>query len=227
MSSLWIPRRFRGPERSGNGGWTAGAFASLLYDAGAPVDVTLRRPPPLETPLTVQSGDPALLLDGEVVIAEARRVDSSPAPVPAVGVDEARAAEAHYPGLSHHPFPGCFSCGPESDDGLRIFPGPVAGDGRVAATWTPAQEPDIATVWAALDCVSGWASDLEERPMVLGRMTALVHRLPLPGVTTVVVGRVRGLEGRRTLTASTLWTDGEPLAVAEHVWIQVDPAAFN
>ena len=105
----------------------------------------------------------------------------------------AGAAEAAYPGLVSHPFPTCFACGTgrEEGDGLRIFPGPVGGAAAVAATWTP--HPSVAArlarvprdhprgrrspvTWAALDCVGGWAADLGERPMVLGRMTARRRR---------------------------------------------------
>ena len=74
MTDLLVPARYRGPASSGNGGWTAGALAGLL-DHDVPADhaarwptvqVTLRRPPPLDTPLPVVDGtasDPS----GEVV----------------------------------------------------------------------------------------------------------------------------------------------------------------
>ena len=82
--------------------------------------------------------------------------------------------------------------------------------------------------WAALDCVGGWAGDLEERLMVLGGMTARVDSLPVVGDEHVVVGQARGQDGRKTFTASTLYDpDGRIVAVAEHVWIAVDPAAFG
>ncbi len=82
--------------------------------------------------------------------------------------------------------------------------------------------------WAALDCVGGWAGDLTERPMVLGRMTAQVHTLPVIGAPHVVVGDARSTEGRKTFTAATLYDgDGSVVAVAEHVWIAIDVAAFG
>jgi hypothetical protein len=164
---------------------------------------------------------------------------------------EARAAEASYAGLSSHPFPSCFSCGTgrEPGDGLRIFPGRVgdvrAADGsaqaRVAATWTP--DPSVAedyhaygdeqpraslpVTWAALDCVGGWAGDLEERLMVLARMTARVDVLPCIGEEHVLVGLGRAHEGRKTWTSSTMYDGaGRVVASAEHLWVAVDPAAF-
>ena len=117
----------------------------------------------------------------------------------------ARAAEAAYPGLTAHPFPTCFSCGTgrEPGDGLRIFPGPVAGgagrrdlDAATRAwrrtgtsTRDATREVGHAVTWAALDCAGGWAADIGERLMVLGTMTARLHSLPVIGEEHVVVGR--------------------------------------
>ncbi len=254
MTDLLVPARFRGPASSGNGGWTAGALAELL-DHDVPADhaarwptvqVTLRRPPPLDTPLPVVDGtasDPS----GEVV-ASAEVVERDLTAVEAVDLATATTAAASYAGLRSHPFPTCFACGTgrEEGDGLRIFPGRVDDDGdgraRVAAPWTPhpTQAEDwheytddhrrasLAVTWAALDCVGGWAGDLEERLMVLGRMTARVDALPEVGEPHVVVGGARGSEGRKTFTASTLYdAGGRVVAVAEHTWFAVDPAAFN
>ena len=260
--SLIVPGRFRGPALSGNGGWSAGALAALV-DHGCPdnhadrwpaIAVTLRQPPPLDTPMAVThvDGETLASYDGAVV-ARARLVEGDgPVTVDAVPADEARAAMAAYPGLADHPFPTCFSCGTarEEGDGLRIFPGRVAdqdGAVRVASLWRPHPsvaedwhtyaEPDVTeqvshaslpVTWAALDCVGAWAGDLTERPLVLGTMTAQVDTLPVIGEEHVVVGLARGTEGRKTFTASALYdADGRVVARAEHVWITVDPAAFN
>jgi hypothetical protein len=49
-----IGARFNGPARSANGGYTAGSLAERVPEAEhRAVEVTLRRPPPLEVPLTV------------------------------------------------------------------------------------------------------------------------------------------------------------------------------
>jgi hypothetical protein len=150
---------------------------------------------------------------------------------------------ARFPGLVHHPFPTCFACGPDraEGDGLRIFPGAVGND-RVASMWVPdknlAESSDLldaglqrvgpGTAWAALDCVGGWAGDMEERKMVLGRMSAQVDALPVVGEPHVVMGTALGSEGRKTFTASTLYdSDGRIVARAQHVWIAVDPATFS
>jgi hypothetical protein len=254
-SHLTIPSRYRGPARSGNGGYTSGSLAERvpIGDSAPTIEVTLRQPPPLDVPMTVEQ--PALddvgatdatltvLSYAGAPVAQARAVDQGLAPVEAVKADVAAAAMAFYPGFRTHPFPGCFACGPDrvEGDGLRIFPGSV-GDDTVAAVWVPheslAESSDpideglarvgVATTWAALDCVGGWSEDLEGRPMVLGRMTARVDALPVVGEQHVVVGRRLRSEGRKSFTASTLYdSDGRVVASAEHVWIAVDPRAFN
>jgi hypothetical protein len=248
-SDLVVPRRFCGPASSGNGGWTAGALAALVEGgddpAGLPpaIPVSLRRPPPLDTPMPVRvrAGVTEATLAGEVV-AGAERHGPDLCVVDPVSPEEAGAAEAAYPGLRSHPFPTCFSCGigREEGDGLRIFPGRVEdqdGATRVAATWTPSPSlavdadegaADLPSTWAALDCVGGWAGDLAERWMVLARITARVDALPVIGEQHVVVGLARGRDGRKTSTASALYdADGRIVARAEHLWVAVDPADFG
>lgn len=242
---LVVPSRFRGPSSSGNGGWTAGALAELAgWSTGVTVTVTLRKPPPLETPMTMTGGtvgeEGALTaaLDGEPV-AVAVRDGEQPAALAEVGYDDAVAASAAYPGLRSHPFPTCFSCGTEREDGLRIFPG-VVGEGsrtRVAAPWTPdsslastgdVDHAGLAVTWAALDCVGGWAGDIGERLMVLGRITAYVDELPKVGRPHVVVGELVGAEGRKVWTASSVRAaEGRVVGRAAHTWIRVDTAQFG
>jgi hypothetical protein len=261
-ATLVVPHRFRGPARSGNGGWTAGALAELLHPSVtdgrgcSAVEVTLRRPPPLDVELDVELGagddtDPgaepvrACLAQGTDVVAEAACTDRPLTPLEAVDPAVAEEAMLDYPGHRVHPFPECFACGParEWGDGLRIFPGPVPGRAdTVASLWVPhaslAESGDVVdagvervgvtTTWAALDCVGGWSEDLEGRPCVLGRMTARVDALPVVGEQHVAVGHRLGVEGRKTFTASTLYdSDGRVVATAEHVWIAVDPTAFS
>jgi hypothetical protein len=256
VTELIVPRRFCGPPDSGNGGWTAGALAAL-DDADAPddrcagwptIEVSLRQPPPLDLALPVTAeGGVTTASYGGAPVATAQRVDRTLTEVEPVAPAAAAAAEASYPGHTFHPFPTCFVCGTarEEGDGLRIFPGPVGADPdghRTAATWTPHaslhedwhayvdEHPraSVAVTWAALDCIGGWAGDLTERLMVLGRMTARVDDLPVIGEPHVVVGEGRGRDGRKTFTASTLYDSaGRVVAAAEHTWIAVDPALFG
>jgi hypothetical protein len=245
--TLLVPARYRGPARSGNGGYVAGSLAHELGEtAGRGVTVSLRQPPPLDASMHVTTaGDGLDLTFGGAVVATAAWSEGEVEPVEPVTWGEATAASAAYPGFGSHPFPTCFVCGTERPDGLKIFPGPVAardGHTRVAAPWTPSatvpadwHEYDdaprracLASTWAALDCVGGWAGDLEERLMVLGRMTAVVDELPVVGEPHVVMGEHRGSEGRKTWTASTLHdADGRIVGRAEHTWVAVDPALFN
>lgn len=213
-----MPGRCNGPAGSGNGGYSAGVFATAA--GPGPGTVTLRVPPPLETPLTVRDGR-VTRDDGSLVAEVAPAPPQPPAAVPPVDWARAVAAAERYPGLVEHPFPTCYVCGPRHPDGLRIFPGPV-GDGRTAAPWTVPDEVSVPLVWAALDCPGGWAVLAPGRPFVLGRMSGYVHALPQPGDRCVVVGTVTGTEGRKAHVATSLYgPDGTLLARAAATWLSV------
>lgn len=216
--TLTIARRYRGPLDSANGGYAAGLVARAL---GGPAEVTLRLPPPLDTPLALaRDGDRLLLLDGERLIAEARSadpgVDSPDAPA---FEDVAAAGPGLPPGWGTDDFGECFSCGERPDgDGLAIHPQPF--DGLVAATWV-VREVSPEVVWAAIDCAGAYAAGQPGRgEPVLGRMTARVDRLPGEGERCVVIGWPLGEDGRK-LHAGTalLGEDGRLAAVARQLWI--------
>ena len=244
---LVIPPRYNGPADSANGGYASGLLAAELLGEGngtgsvaaaAPaVRVRLQAPPPLGEPLTVVTapGHSVRLLHDTTLIAEAVAVVGDTEPqhqVAGVSLAAARAAEARFRGVAQHPFPTCFACGTDRGDteGLNLRPGPLVEDpGRTACAWTPAQpladptHPERATtaaVWAALDCPSGWTSDIVGRPMVLGQMTTRIWRRPRIGVTHLLTGQQLAVEGRKVRTATTLYAEhGEVMALAEHVWI--------
>ena len=234
-----VPSRFCGPPESGNGGWVSGHAATLLRpDPEAAVTVRLRNPPPLDRELTVvprpdQGPDSLELHDGDHLVLEATLtpgldVDGIPE---AVSFADATAAGADYEGLVDHPFPTCFSCGPEREpgDGLGLRPGRLPGDGGAyAAAWVPTLEVDVETVWAAIDCPGGWASGFAGRPMVLGTMTAQVRALPTPGEAHLVMAWPRGGEGRKFQSGTALYAaGGRLLAQAEATWISIDPKAVR
>ena len=198
-----IPSRFNGPPSSANGGYACGLFSEAL---GGGFEVTLLVPPPLDTQLDI-AGDE--LRHGDVVIARARRAVHSDADVQGpVSLGEAEDASKGYAGFEHHAYPTCFTCGPERDDGLRIFAGPVEGRvGVVAAPWTPGPGVRAEIVWAALDCPSGWAVDEFQREgVLLGRMAAEIARLPEPREKHVVMGWRVGEDGRKRFAGSALLT---------------------
>ncbi|MEO3812414.1 hypothetical protein ABGB17_25730 [Sphaerisporangium sp. B11E5] len=211
-----------------NGGWIAGELAGGV-DCGDALEVTLRRPVPLDTELTVGhvANSISLTHDG-VLLAEAIPVVEELTPPPFVPFNEAARAEEGFVGLrGEHPVPGCFVCGLRAPgDGLRIFPGPVEGTDLVAAGWrVPVITADDgavpeALVWAALDCPSGWAHTGPEGPGLLGRMTARVYRQVYPNGTYSVVGRPAGRDGRKRFGASAVYEmDGTLVAVAKATWI--------
>jgi hypothetical protein len=224
LDQIVIGARFNGPPGSGNGGYSAGLAAAAIGAESTGATVTLRRPPPLEVPLRVRHADGgATILHDDQTVAEVTGAVLDEEPVPAVPYDRAVAVSVGYPGFADHPFPTCYVCGPERErgDGLRIFPGPLP-DGRAAAPWQVPEDVTAVTLWAALDCPGGWANDLGERPMVLGRMTASVDAVPEVGDRCVVVARRLGAEGRKSFVASTAYdTDGRVLGHAESTWLTV------
>lgn len=232
---LTIARRFCGPPDSGNGGYTCGRVAAALPGI---VEVTLKRPPPLEREMQlVRTPQGVALLDGEATVAEGRRSTLDLEPPACPGLAAATEAAARYHGLVAHAFPSCFVCGTgrEPGDGLRIFAGDARADGLVACPWKPGPELADAEgrvraefVWAALDCPGAWAWLEElERPLVLGRLTAALE-VPLQAGRPYIVGGWRlGREGRKHGAGTAVWSaDGTVCARALATWIEIDPARF-
>jgi len=235
--SLVIASRFCGPPGSGNGGYVCGCIAGY---AGGPVTVTLRRPPPLATPMAVErdgKGSVRIHHDG-TLIAEATSSPGGPAlEIPgAVSLTEARAVAGGSRYYTDQVFPDCFVCGMGRGpgDGLRIFPGPLAGRPVWAAPWTP--DPSVTdargrvrpeVVWAALDCPSGIAAAEAagvalDTAILLGRMTASLAGLPVAGGRCLVIAWPGGRDGRKLLAGSALLgPGGQVLAAARAVWLTV------
>ena len=158
---LTIDHRFRGPRRSGNGGVSAGLAAGFL---DGPVTVRLRRPPPLDRPLTVHRGpDDVRVSGGEELMLQARPATDTVE----VAVDEELLQRTFDRGTTPvprgHPAPECFVCGPR-EDGLRTCPSVVDGTQLWATVWIPDRSVssdgvpvDPQVVWGALDCPAGIA----------------------------------------------------------------------
>jgi hypothetical protein len=226
-----IDRRFCGPPESGNGGYVCGRAAAFLE---GDVEVTLRRPPPLGTPLDVviHGHDRVSLSDESGLVAEGRRTKLN-LTVPFVpSFDEAlRAAEA-YTGFREHFYPTCFVCGPnrKTGDGLRIFAGPLPGNNCVAAPWIPHRSLGDDTgrvnteyVWAALDCPGYFAINRATHGyMLLGRLAAAIRDTPNAGDRCVIVGWPIQSEGRKHQAATALLSEsGEVLGRSLATWIEL------
>ena len=234
---LIIPSRFCGPPESGNGGYVCGRIAEYV---DGPATVTLRRPPPLGTPMVIErdSGGAVRVHHAGTLIAEASASPDRPEPqMPEpVSLAQARAVAGRSSYYSDPVFPDCFVCGVgrPPGDGLRIFPGRVPGRSLWAAAWTPTPSVTGAdgkvpaeVVWAALDCPSGIAAgeaaDLDgDTAFVLGQMQVSGRELPAVGDQCRLIAWPIGRDGRKLTSGSALLgPGGESLATASAVWITV------
>ena len=223
-----IEPRFGGLPQIAHGGYVSGVIAGALRGRGA--EIRLRRPIPPGRPLVLHDSDADLveLRDGDILLADGTSADLSidiPRPV---RLAEAEAATHRFPGHERHTVPGCVVCGSERGhgDGLRIFPGPVAGRRLVAAPWVPAANdadehghvPDE-LVWAALDCPQLWALMLHAPASTADRVVtaAMAARLEQPvvaGEPHVVVAWPMAREGRKWIAGAAIFgPDGELSAV--------------
>jgi hypothetical protein len=228
VTTLTVASRYKGPPNSGNGGYVCGLVAT---SARADLKVRLLAPPPLDTPLSLQSpGDGEWLLEsptGTVARAQSAKLDLA---VPASpGYVQAVWASQHYPGFREHPFPDCFVCGPHRrrGDGLRIFPG-MLDSGIVAAPWLPSDSLDagdgkvaVEFHWAALDCPGYFAVSAGRRPMLLGEMQAHLDRLVHVGESCTVIGWKIAADGRKHHAGTAIFDeDGVLCARAQATWIE-------
>lgn len=235
---IQVPNRFAGPPAMGHGGYVAGLLASRTE---GPVQVTLRRPIPLEVDLELVEG-PAGRLElrrGEDLLVESEPTALALDVPPAPPMEAARAAEVASP--SHlEPngvHPTCFGCGRlrESGDALRVFAGPLEVDGhrQVAGVWRP--DPfagpdgtvDRHWVLAALDCPGAFAFIVDDVSAgLLGRITFEQHAEVRAGSDHVVSGWRIGEEGRKLFAGTALFdADGTLLAAARATWFPFTPAA--
>lgn len=231
-ASIVVPSRFNGPLESGNGGYSSGAIAAFVEGAA---EVSLRRPVPLDTPLTVNREDDGRVLarDGEELVAEARPVPEFDLDVPPpVGAEQARAAMGGYRGPLDSQFSRCFVCGRQREDSMEVFAGPVEGRELVASPWTPPRwaagesgdvRPEI--VWAVLDCPTYFAAYLHyEDPLPPGVLARFTGRLDAPvpaGEEHVVIAWPIEADGRKHHAGvAILSAGGEVLARARALLIE-------
>jgi hypothetical protein len=231
--SLSIPRRFNGPLESGNGGYCSGVVAGFLEGA---VEVSLRRPVPLDTPLDVEreNDGSVRVLDGEALVAEARSAPEFDVDVPApVGPREAHLAAVRYRGRSDGVFGRCFVCGRGREDAFGVFAGAVEGRRLVASPWTPPPWTADAAgsvlpefVWAVLDCPTYFALYMDgELPLsVLARLTARIEAPVVAAAEHVVIAWPIEIDGRKHHAGSAVLSpDGDALAVGRALLIEPRP----
>ena len=244
LDAVVIPRRFNGPPESAHGGYACAVAAELL-DCAA--EITLRAPPPIERPMTVErvADGSVTIRDGETVVMQGRSATVELEVPETVTLAEAQAAAEACPWLDRHPFPTCFGCGPQRGpgDGMREFPGPVEGRPGIWATpWVPdesltdeAGEVRPVFTFAALDCPSGAGAieaagvHLSDHVHVLGRLTGQVLAPARMGEPHVVMAWPIRSDGRKRYGGVAIFSPSTALvAVAEALWIALeDPTRFN
>jgi hypothetical protein len=227
-----VEARYKGPPKSGNGGYCCGLMAAELTGA---VEAHLHVPPPLDKALILEADERvATLLDGDNTVGNAKvtsldlAVPELPNPL-VLGVDPVGA-----PGrpAKFVPFGTCFVCGHDRDhpDGLCIHSKTVEGhEGLVASKWSLAADyadadgvvrPEI--LWSALDC-PGYFACAPGEAALLGRLTAeILAPLKAEGTATVIGWDLGGAGRKRKCGTAIFSHDGTLIAKAEGLWILVD-----
>jgi hypothetical protein len=233
--TLHIPARYSGPPGSANGGYTCGRVAELV--GAEEVEVSLRHPPPLETPLAVvREDDRVELHHDDILVAEGRPAELLLDVPDAVPADEVARAEANgrERWTAKHPFPTCFVCGPRrtAGDGLLIFPVELPGDeGLFGAPWTPNESVSDGhgwvrpeDVWAALDCPTSApvANYADGPPIVLAQLTARLGCPVRVGEPHTILSWALERDGRKRHAAAALYdSEGRMLCASQALWIEL------
>lgn len=230
MTTLMIPAQFNGPPGSGNGGYSAGLLGALI---DGPAMVSLRSPPPLDTPLEVRdTGERLEAWHGEtLVMFAAAATPRLTAPAPP-SLELAKHGPDTFISAEEHRLPTCFVCGPlrSPNEALCLFTGKLEGYNGVADTWAPAKtfvdEDGLIreeVVWAALDCPSYFAIPYSQPPMaLLASICTRIDRRPAPEEELIVTGWHDRSEGRKHFSGTALHTpDGELLAQSDALWIEL------
>lgn len=240
MEPLIIEGRYLGPPNMGHGGYVAGALIDRIGGAqDGPVQVTLKRPVPLDTALDVVAVEGGagieLRRDAETIAeaipaSDASIIGSLVIPQPP-SLEAARAAAPDSPSLYDNGrgvHPTCFGCGNRraDDEGLQVFAGPVEGAGQrqVAGVWSPRSDERTTDGWllAALDCPGAFAFIAEgTRAGLLGRIVfQRLDSTPLdPKADYLVTGWQIGIDGRKMFAGTALFDEeGHCLGAAKATW---------
>ena len=237
IETLIIGRGFNGPRLSGNGGYVGGVLAGRFtraFGGDGAVEITLRAPIPIDTPLQIRrDGDALLLKDGGTLLCEARAgsVDHlQPPPPPTDWADVMRRSEDGG-SAEDSDFHWCLVCGRGRalGDGLRVFGTHGPGPGRSLSCYVPHPAHADADgrigpefLWGTLDCPGAWAAQDPDdwRTALTGRMTAKVLNPPRVGERCAVVGWRIGADGRKLYSGTALYTEqGRLCAIGHCTWI--------
>ena len=136
-TEITIAPRYVGPPQITQGGYVSGLMARPL-DSDT-VEVTMRRPTPMNTPLVLDTGTPdrVFLYEGDQLLNEARPAVLDLEPPDPITLDLARKSSQRH--VTDMPYPHCFGCGSarSETDGLHLRSGPVPGRNLVATDWVP------------------------------------------------------------------------------------------
>ena len=224
-----ISARFNGPPASGNGGYSCGVLAAHIT---GPARIRLHVPPPLDTALRfVSTAGGAEMYDGDTLVASGEATSLQLEVPNPPSEAEALAAMDGFPFYEGHAFPTCFVCGPEREahDGLKLFPGPVAGSSVWACLWQPTEDlldakgnirPEI--IWSALDCPGYFAAmGGVLRPALLGELASELRETVSGGGPLVVYAWSIGEEGRKIYAGTAVASGGKVVARASSTWISL------
>lgn len=232
MNEVIIAKRFCGPPNSGNGGYSV---ALLARELGFKAEVTLKIPPPLDTPMQMLAHDGGVrMMDGDVLVGEATPFYLNLDVLPPPSFDRAKAAEKNFRCYHEHSFPTCFVCGPERADGdaLKLFTGTYdnsPAEGMVAASWQPDDgfagadgNIDPLYIISALDCPGFFALPYRGKAL-LGRMQVNLMGEIAVGEQAVVAAWSTGHDGRKYYAASAVYNaDGQAIATGNATWITIE-----
>lgn len=242
MTKIVVPRQFRGPPYTANGGYICGVLSnavggrgSAMLRSGVPLDVEVILSETEEGGVALHNSEGALLGTAKPAADEA----IPPTPPAPPSVAEAREAASRSPFAQRSLHRGCFSCCIEREDGegLGVHVGQLEGSfsGHCAGVWTPhanfadanGEIPDEIT-WGALDCSGSmaWWIKTDTPVGLLGTMAGEVLKKPKAGETYVVVAWTREVEGRKYFAGVALFDDkGETMARSGQIWIGRPPGA--
>ena len=230
--AIIIDGQFNGPPESGNGGYVAGLVADLISEGPDTFEIALKAPPPMDTPLTAQTGENGALqlMDGETLLVEGRLKDDWSLDLPEFAPPGPERATR---GSNELGFDNCFVCGSNrtQGDGLCLF---SAKKEDPSNQWSAPLIVDPAFcdekgffrrrfVVCALDC-PGYAAVGEGELAVLARFVFSVTGTLKAGDEARVHAWPISVSGRKRIAGTAIIApSGDVIARAEALWITIKP----